>query len=187
MDAKLKSLLWIIVFSFTLFSLKGNATADLDQAVISVGVNIGAGNVITSVNNIDNSDSALYLGFTVHYRNNQRYLVGLELSGWTLESGNLSDPSKGEAINQLFVVAQYYPIIDLDLFLKAGGGYTSYWNNQPGTAGRMRGTGFTFGGGYDYHIQNHWALVPFLLFGIAETAGDDHHGWALGVGIAKQF
>jgi len=187
MDYKYILPLGLVLFFLSFRPSGAFASEEFDQADIRVGVDIGGGNVKSSVNGNNENDSALYLGFRVLYRADPNYLIGLELSGWTLGSGNLWDPSKGEAISQVFFVTQYYPKVDSGLFLKAGGGYASYWSNQPGESGRKSGSGFTLGGGYDYSIQNDWTLTPFVSFGIAKFDRDDRNGWALGVGLSNNF
>ena len=187
MDYKYISSISFLALCLALVHSDVLATNESDQAGVWVGVDIGGGNVKTSIEGDNENESAHYLSFKALYRLDPHYLVGFELSGWTLESGNLWNPSKGEGISQAFVVTQFYPKVDSGLFLKAGGGYASHWNNRSGETRRRSGLGITFGGGYDYPVQDDWVLTPFMAFSIAETDNEDHEAWALGIGLANRF
>jgi hypothetical protein len=75
-------------------------------------------------------------------------LLGIELGGWTIESADLWNPAKGEAISTRFLIAQYRPMEDSRFFLRGGGGSVVYWNHRPGEDGAS-GTGYFVGLGYD--------------------------------------
>ena len=120
------------------------------------------------------------------YTLNPHFLIGLELSGGTLESSNLNDPSVGEGIMQIFFITRYYPSQDMGWFAKVGGGYVSHWNNRPGEPRRNTGWGLTLGGGYDFPINQNWAVTPILSYNFGETGDLDHDAINLSIGITFQ-
>lgn len=120
MSHKYAPLIAYIVFLISFLPSGVYADREFDQALFSLGLDIGAGKVGTSAGGNEENKSAFYLGFNFHYRLDPHYLVGVEFSGWTLEDTDLWDPSKGEGISQIYVVGQYYPQLDSGLFLKAG-------------------------------------------------------------------
>ena len=119
------------------------------------GIDIGAGFVRLSLEGSDTDENNFFLGFKGGYTLTPNFLMGLELSGWLIESSDLNDPSKGEGISQVFLITQYYPISSMGLFAKVGGGYVSHWNNRPGEPQREEGWGLTFGGGYDFSLNKN--------------------------------
>ena len=178
--------LCLLALSLSLVNTDVTAMEAFDPASIWAGVDIGSGKVKTS-GNVDEYKTAHYLGFKVGYRFNPRYLVGLELSGWTLESGNLWDPSEGEGISQVLIITQLYPDIASHFFVKLGGGYVSHWNNRPGEPAKKSGWGVTVGGGYDFSLNEDWVITPFATMSHARTDDEEHDAWALGIGITHQF
>lgn len=174
----------LLALSLFLVSTEVSAIDDSDLAGIRGGVDIGYGNVKTSAD-IDEDKTALHLGFRVGYKFNPHYLLGLELSGWTLESGDLWDPSKGGGISQALIITQLYPNSDADYFFKLGGGYVSHWNNRPEQPTGKSGWGITFGGGYDFSLNEDWVITPFLTISRSKTDDEEHDAWALGISITR--
>lgn len=187
MKCKYLSCVGLVAFCLSFLLAASQAAESIDKKGILFGVDLGGGAVRTSASGDEQTESAHYLGFRIHNRINSRLSIGIELSGWSLEASNLYDPSKGEAISQIFIVTHYHPVSDSGFFLKAGGGYVNYWNNRPGESTNNSGAGVIVGGGYDYPLKDRWTLSPFALFGISKTSGDDHDAWALGVGIAYEI
>ena len=150
------------------------------------GIDVGVGLLDQSVDEIDDDETALFLGFKAGYTINPHFRMGLELSGWLLEEGNLEDPRVGEGISQIFLIARYYPGQRSNLFAKAGGGYVSIWNNRPGESRRKSGWGFTAGVGYDFLLDKKVALSPFVTYSFGDADEIDYRAINFGIGILFQ-
>lgn len=98
---------------------------------------------------------ALRAGYIV----DPRLLLGVEAGGWTLESSQPWDPARGEGIETIFAVAQYYPVGSSPFYLKAGGGAVRYWNHRPSESG-ANGHGYQLGLGYDVALWTHLYFTP---------------------------
>jgi hypothetical protein len=182
----LKIFIFFVLLGFFLFSPGAMAEENSERTGFWGGIDVGAGYVQRSFGDNEEDEYNFFLGFEVGYTITANLLVGLELSGWTLESSNLEDPSKGEGISQVFLITRYYPSISKGFFAKVGGGYLSYWNNRPGEARRKNGWGLTFGGGYDFSIHKNFALTPFLNYSFGEADNQKHHAITIGVGLTIQ-
>jgi hypothetical protein len=123
-----------------------------------------------------------YLGIAGGIALSPDFLIGLELSGWSIESSNLWDPSKGEGVSRFFLTSRYYPSSYGNTFFKLGGGYVSHWKNRPGGEERKTGWGATVGAGYDFAL-GRITLTPFADFGWASTEGERDRALTLGLGI----
>ncbi|MHA1942283.1 MAG: outer membrane beta-barrel protein [Candidatus Hodarchaeales archaeon] len=150
------------------------------------GIDFGVGLLKQSLDEIEDDDTTFFLGFKAGYTINPHFRMGLELSGWLLEESNLEDPSVGEGINQIFLIARYYPRQKSNLFAKVGGGYVSIWNNRPGEPRRKNGWGLTVGGGYDFLLNKKVALSPFVTYSFGDAEDLDYMAINLGVGIIFQ-
>lgn len=150
------------------------------------GVDFGVGFVQRSFSRIEEDENNFFLGFEGGYTLNPHFLIGAELSGWLLESSDLEDPSKGEGITQLFLITRYYPSSSMGIFAKVGGGYARYWNNRPGEPSNRDGWGLTLGGGYDFPINENFAISPFINYGFGKADDQDHNVWTLGIGFTFQ-
>lgn len=175
-----------MILGFLLISSRAMAEENSKRSGFWGGIDIGAGFVQRSFEDNKEDEYNLFLGFKVGYTITPNFLAGLELSGWTLESSDLEDPSKGEGISQVFLITRYYPGISKGLFAKIGGGYVSYWNNRPGEARRKNGWGLTFGGGYDFPVHKNFALTPFINYSFGEADNQNHHAITIGVGLTIQ-
>ena len=89
----------------------------------------------------------------------ERFRMGLEIGGWLLESGDIWDPSEGESLSDIALIAQLTPFTDLPLFAEAGAGLTMYTNNQPLEFGSW-GAGWTVGAGWPFIISRTFRFVP---------------------------
>jgi hypothetical protein len=138
--------------------------------------------------------------FTLAFRGGrsfgERLRVGLELGGWLLEAGNIWDPSKGERVSQVAVIAQLRPVVDLPLFVEAGAGLAYYTNNRPLEFG-SRGTGWTVGAGWGFSLTRTVHLAPSVNVSggrlrdidnvlVSET-GLRYSAWDLRLGLTKDF
>lgn len=154
------------------------------------GIDAGAGLLKQSFDEGDEDGTSFFLGFKGGYTINPHFLIGLELSGWLVETsdqycyyGFCSDSSEGEGIMQIFLISRYYPSQELGLFAKAGGGYVEHWNNRPGEPNSKSGWGLTMGGGYDFLLNENVALSPFATFSYGETGNWDYQAITIGLGV----
>jgi len=176
----------IFAISIALFFLAPTVSAEehYNRNGFWGGIDVGVGLLKQSFDEgNDDDDSFFFLGFKGGYTINPHFLIGLELSGWTLEASNLWDPSEGKGISQVFLITQLYPSKESGLFAKAGGGYVSNWSNRPNEDRRKRGWGLTVGGGYDYLLNEAIALTPFVTFSYGETGKWDYKAITFGFGL----
>ena len=110
------------LFGLSLISSGALAEEKLERSRFWGGIDIGVGFVQRSFEGIEEDESNFFLGFKGGYTLNPHFLIGIELSGWLLESSDLEDPSKGEGICQAFLITRYYPSSSMGLFAKIGGG-----------------------------------------------------------------
>ena len=146
-------------------------------------LDMGVGYVDRSIGGLDNQSTDFYLGIAGGYVIHPRILAGFELSGWNQESTDLNDPTKGEGLMQAFVIGRFYPMRDVNLFAKTGGGWVRQWVNDPGGKSTRDGWGATVGLGYDYSLGENWAVTPCFNFSFGDADGQKHEIFTLGVGI----
>jgi len=176
----------IFTISIVLFFLEPAASVEehYNRNGFWGGIDAGAGLLKQSFDERnDDDDVFFFLGFKGGYTINPHFLIGLELSGWTLEASNLWDPSEGKGISQVFLITQLYPSKESGLFAKAGGGYVSNWSSRPNEPRRKSGWGLTVGGGYDYLLDEAIALTPFLTFSYGEAGNWDYKAITFGLGL----
>jgi len=176
----------VCAISIVLFFVAPVASADEHYIRNGIwgGIDVGAGFLKQSFDKGDDDDDTFFfLGFKGGYTINPHFLIGLELSGWTLEASNSQDPDEGKGISQVFLITQWYPSKKSGLFAKAGGGYVNNWSNKPNEPSRKSGWGLTVGGGYDYLLDEAIALTPFVTFSYGETGNWDYKAITLGLGL----
>jgi hypothetical protein len=78
--------------------------------------------------------------------------IGLEANGWGLQSSNPNDPTKGETVNELLIIARLYPWPAQNFFLKAGYGWGEYHNKDAAFQGSHALGAVSFGIGYDVPV-----------------------------------
>ena len=189
---KLKIISLVALFLFALLECsliiipRALAEEKFERSGFWGGVNIGVGFVQQSSEGAEEEGDHFYLGLEGGYTINPHFLIGVELSGWSLEASDFNDPSRGDGIMQAFLITRYYPSKTMGLFAKIGGGYVDHWNNHPGETRRKNGQGLTFGGGYDFPISKNFAVTPFLNYSYWETNDQDHDAWTLGIGFTWQ-
>jgi hypothetical protein len=119
-------------------------------------------------------DTTFALAFRGGYAWHPRLLLGVELGGWTLEAATYpfgyGDDPEGEGIQTLLAIAQYYPKEGSPLFLKAGYGNVSYWNNRPLENGG-HGHNAVIGLGYDLAVGKSWYVTPTIEFAWGTISG----------------
>lgn len=182
----LTTFIFLAFFGVSQFGSKVSAQETMERSGFWGGINIGIGSVQQSFEGTEENQERFFLGFEGGYTLSPNFLVGVELSGWLIESSNLEDPSEGEGIMQAFLTTRCYPSSTMGLFAKIGGGYVSHWNNQPGEPRRESGYGVTFGGGYDFPINKNFAITPFINYSYWETDDRNHDAWTFGIGLTMQ-
>jgi len=120
------------------------------------------------------SDSTFALSISAGYAWDPRLLLGVELGGWTIEASDVfwsaNEKPRGEGIQTLYAVARYYPMADSTLFVKAGYGNLSYWNNRILESGAS-GHGGVIGLGKDFRWSGPWHATPAVEFAWGEYDG----------------
>lgn len=129
-------------------------------------VNLDSGNISRS------SNGTFTLGFTGGYAITSRFVLGVEVNGWTLKSYNLEDPSQGESISNVSIGINYFPFV-LPLFIDAGVGQASYTNNSPNVSGRDKGVSWFLGSGFELPINEKLVFVPQLRYSQGNFTGVD--------------
>ena len=183
---KLAILIIIAFLGFSQISSGTLAEEKFERAGFWGGLDVGVGFIQRSFAEIEEDDTNFFLGFEGGYTINPHFLIGVELSGWLLESSDVNDPSKGEGISQVFLTTRLYPSASMGLFAKVGGGYVSYWNNRPGEPSSRDGWGLSLGGGYDFPLNKNFAISPFINYSFGEADDQDHNIWTLGIGLTFQ-
>jgi hypothetical protein len=150
-------------------------------------LNFGAGALSQSGGGINQDDTTGFLGLEGGYVVHPQFLVGIELSGWLLESSNTQNPSVGEGLMQAFLTTRYYPLPDSGLFMKFGSGYVSHWNNRQDEPRRLSGWGLTAGGGYDVLLTQSLPVLPFVTpfvtYSFGEAGDLNHNAITGGIGL----
>lgn len=150
-------------------------------------LNFGAGALSQSGGGINQDDTTGFLGLEGGYVVHPQFLVGIELSGWLLESSNTQNPSVGEGLMQAFLTTRYYPLPDSGLFMKFGSGYVSHWNNRQDEPRRLSGWGLTAGGGYDVLLTESLPVLPFVTpfvtYSFGEAGDLNHNAFTGGIGL----
>ena len=146
-----------------------------------VGLEAGGG-VVKRDRRETSTDSAIYLSFKGGLAVTEHLLLGIELGGYTLESGNLWDPAEGAGISKSLFVAQVYPsACRTGWYGKVGGGYLSYWDHDPdGQEGN--GWGATAAIGYDFSLGGFGSLGPLVSLSYGDAGALRHQALALALG-----
>jgi hypothetical protein len=81
--------------------------------------------------------------------------LGIEANGWGLRSSDYNDPSKGETVNELLLIARLYPWPSTGIYLKGGVGLGEYHNKAPNTWGSSAFGAFIAGVGYELRVARN--------------------------------
>lgn len=139
----------------------GSAAAE-DGTGFWFGADVGIASLKRSYSQTGSTQDAEFaMTFRGGYAWHPRLLLGVELGGFTLEEGDLFDPSKGEGIRTLYLMGQYYPGPASQFFLKVGLGDVKYWNNRPLENGAS-GTGYVLGAGYELARWGSLSFAPAI-------------------------
>ncbi len=185
---KIKSFLFAIIVGYFLTISGALAEEKLERSGFWGGIDIGAGFVQRSFEGNDEDETNFFLGFKGGYTLTPNFLLGLELSGWLIDEGNINseNPDASEGISQVFVITRYYPSSSLDFFVKIGGGLVIYYIDRPGEPTREEGWGLTLGGGYDFLLNKNFAVTPFISYSFGEADNQEHNAITIGIGLTIQ-
>jgi opacity protein-like surface antigen len=128
------------------------------------------------------SNGTFTLGFSGGYAITSRFVLGVEVNGWTLESYDLEDPSQGESISNVSIGINYFPFV-LPIFIDVGVGQVSYTNNSPNVSGRDKGVSWFLGSGFELPINKNLLFVPQLRYSQGNFTGVDFSVVELTLGI----
>jgi hypothetical protein len=129
-----------------------------------VAFETGAGQLnLTSNQNSKNGLTTFAMDFSGGHRVTRSVRVGLHVNGWLLQAADLYDPTVGEGVSSVSGIVDVFPIRRTALFLRGGGGVTTYWNNQPAGRGGS-GPSFEAGAGYDFQISRHLSILPMVEY-----------------------
>lgn len=97
---------------------------------------------------------------------------GLKLNGWTLESSDPYDLTKGESVSNVMGMVDVFPLPRTRLFVRGGFGWASYTNNHL-TALNGDGVGWETGVGYEIPLRGQLRLAPIVEYA-SGGLGDAH-------------
>jgi hypothetical protein len=112
-------------------------------------------------------------------------LLGVEASGWLLETANLADPARGSAISPVFVTARLYPSKMSSFHVRLGGGFINAWDNAPAGTDHW-GAGWEAGVGYDVRVGGRHHITPFLLYSRGRAGDLDVSAVTFGAGYTRR-
>ena len=181
----MESLIWISMVFAAVFTVGTSAVAaeETERSGFWAGVDVGAGYVDRSVDGFSSANTDFYLGLKAGYAFHPQLLTGIELSGWNQQATDREDPTRGEGLRQLFLINRFYFSRDSNLFAKVGGGWVRQWAKNPSSNTPLDGWGAMAGIGYDFSIDENWAVTPFLNYSFGTTEEQKHQAITLGVGI----
>lgn len=111
----------------------------------------------------DQTESATQGAFTLSLRGGraigERARVGLDVAGWLIEAGDVSDPSKGASVSVTNLFVQYFPTAGAPFYVEGGAGFAHYTDNAPDAFG-ADGVGWTLGVGYERVVSDQVRIVP---------------------------
>ena len=143
---------------------------------------LGCGLLDRSTPGFSDNHARFYFGLEGGLALNAQVLLGLECSGWLIQSGDLNDGSKGSGISQIFAVTRLYPQPGSPFHVQLGAGSITGWDNTPGGA-RHNGTGWEVGIGYDRMISSHAAITPFVRYSNGRAGNLKLSAVTVGVGF----
>ena len=183
----MKTIIFIFTFLLWLLLLIPEALAEgkYDRSGFWGGIDVGTGFTRLSFKETKENEEYFFLGFMIGYTLNPKLQLGLELSGWLIESGNINNenPKPSEGISQTFLIIKYYPSSSLAFFTKIGGGLVTYYIDRPGEPQRDQGWGSTFGIGYDFSVCKSLAITPFLAYSFGKANNQEHNAITIGIGF----
>ncbi len=122
---------------------------------ISLGLGAGSANFCDDCDELASTELSGYLRLGGYL--NPSLFLAAETNGWVGSSNAYDAPTLGAIMG----VAQWYPMVDQGLYLKAGLGYSystvyTYFSTS-GFAGSI-------GAGYDFRLARNFALSPYVNY-----------------------
>jgi hypothetical protein len=159
-----------------------------------LGIDTGVGAIKLELPEGSLEENKFYLGFRAEYFTGPKLSLGIDASGWLLQSGeveyNTNPPPlnyerqlEGEGLAPVLLMARYYPQENAGWYLKAGAGYVSHWKTTQGVTDRKSGTGIMLGTGYDYVINKNWDITGLLSYSSGSAGDEDYDAVTLSVGF----
>lgn len=119
--------------------------------------------------------------------------LGVEANGWGLQSSSFSDPARGETVNELLLIARFYPWPSRGAFVKGGFGWGEYHNKSPQSWGSTAFGAVAAGLGYEARVARnvYVTLAADLARGpmgsvdnlVVTDTGRRFRAWSLVAGI----
>jgi hypothetical protein len=119
--------------------------------------------------------------------------LGIEANGWLLEASDVWDPATGETVNELLVIAQFYPQPARNWYLKGGLGWGELNTAHPGDLDSRAFGAVILGAGYDIRVARRvsvtlaadWARGPLGSVDnlVATSTGRRFRAWDVIAGI----
>jgi len=159
-----------------------------------LGIDTGAGAINLEYPEGSLDENKFYLGFRAEYFPGPKLSLGIDASGWLLQSGeveyntnppplNFERQLEGEGLAPVLFTARYYPQENAGWYLKAGAGYVSHWKTTQGVTERQSGAGIMLGAGYDYMVNENWDITGLLSYSSGSTGDEDYDAITLSVGF----
>ena len=125
---------------------------------------LGAGQItLSSDQQKGNGNTSFAFGFAGGYQPFDWLRVGAHLNGWTLQAGDLYDPTKGVGVSNFGGIIDLMPSRKYRLFARGGFGLSMYSNNHLDGANGS-GPGWEAGGGYEIPIRGQLRLAPMVEY-----------------------
>jgi len=171
-----------IVVALTLIATGGTTLADdRPPGKWWIGLEAGAASVQTSEGARSDRNGRLALAFRGGIIATPSLLLGVQFGGFTEESTDFNDPSRGEGLSHVFALAQWYPGQRREgPYIRAGGGYADHWSNRP-LGNSSHGWGLCFGVGWDFSAGAIGYVGPSLSWFQARTGDMDVSALTLGL------
>lgn len=152
-----------LVLVCALFLLAGDAFAQQSKPWFA-SIDLGESQIkLESDQNPGKYNPGFALGFTGGHRLGHRARVGGQINGQLLQAFNLNDPTVGESVSHVFAIADLLPLRNGRLFLRGGSGLSIYTNNHANGIGG-HGPGWTVGAGYEFPVNQTFALAPIFNY-----------------------
>lgn len=126
------------------------------------GLDLGAGRLRQTNSRVfDDATTCFFMGLSGGVAVTPQLLVGAELSGWLIRSGDLYGLDQGAGITQVFVTSRIYPSKMSSFHVRLGGGYVERFESIFYSSG---GAGWEIGVGYDMKVGRRFYLTPFVAY-----------------------
>jgi len=186
-ERRLGELVSVCVIASMLVCMPGSVCAQGQverEGVFVVGVAGGyAWMNVAADNRPGNPEGAFAFGIRGGYAITRDVFAGMELNGWTLNTYDMNDPSRGESISNVSAVINYFPMGG-PVYFTAGIGKVAYTNNSPAVSGgREQGDSWFVGGGYEFPISRDLTLAPQIRYVRGDFTGGNFSAYEITLGV----